>query len=73
MTWPTSNGARLGRFWLTNRAVVSREYLRSLTRGEVRCTVTGQDTYGRTLARCVSDGADLNKAMVWSGMTKQYK
>jgi endonuclease YncB( thermonuclease family) len=53
--------------------VASRDYLRSLTRGEVRCTVTGRDAYGRALARCVSDGVDLNKAMLRAGMAARRK
>ena len=55
------------------RAVSSRDYLWSLTRGEVRCTVTGRDAYGRALARCVSDGVDLNRAMLRAGMARRYR
>lgn len=54
------------------RAVASRGYLRSLTRGEVRCTVDGLDRYGRSLARCTSGGVDVNRAMVRAGMAVQY-
>ena len=55
------------------RAVASRDFLRSLTRGEVRCTVTGRDAYGRALARCMSDGVDLNTAMLRAGMARRYR
>lgn len=65
---------RVIRPFLANKPCGGVEGIPALTHArEVRCTVTGQDTYGWTLARCVSDGAGLNKAMVWSGMTKQYK
>ncbi|WP_374597932.1 thermonuclease family protein [Sphingosinicella sp.] len=55
------------------RAAASRDFLRALTRGEVRCTVTGRDAYGRALARCVSDGVDLNRAMLRAGMARRYR
>lgn len=54
-------------------AIRSRDYLRSLARGEVRCSVVGRDRYGRALGRCSSAGVDLNRAMVRAGMAKRYK
>lgn len=54
------------------RAVASRDYLRSLTRGEVRCTVEVRDRYGRALARCSAGGVDLNAAMVRAGHARRY-
>lgn len=54
------------------RAVVSRDYLRSLTRGEVRCTVEARDRYGRALARCNAGGVDLSAAMIEAGHAKPY-
>ena len=54
-------------------AIRSRDYLRSLTRGEVRCSVVGRDRYGRALGRCSSDGIDLNRAMVRAGMATRHR
>lgn len=54
-------------------AIRSRDYLRSLTRGEVRCSVVGRDRYGRALGRCLSAGVVLSRAMVRAGMAKRYK
>lgn len=54
------------------RALASRDYLRSLTRGEVRCAVEARDAYARALARCSAAGVDLNAAMVEAGYAKPY-
>jgi len=54
------------------RAIASRDYLRSLTRGEVRCTVEAQDRYGRALARCSAGGTDLSAAMIEAGHAEAY-
>lgn len=54
------------------RAIASRDYLQSLTRGKVRCETVSRDAYARVLARCWSGGVDLNAAMVEAGHAKPY-
>lgn len=54
------------------RAIASRDHLRSLTRGEVRCESVSRDRYARVLARCWSGSVDLNAAMVEAGHAKPY-
>jgi len=54
------------------RAIASRDYLRGLTRGEVRCTVEARDRYGRALARCNAGGVDLGEAMIKAGMALRH-
>ena len=53
-------------------ALASRDYLRSLTRGEVRCRIEARDRYGRALAKCQSAGVDLGKAMIAAGMALRH-
>lgn len=54
------------------RAIASRNYLRSLTRGEVRCESVSRDAYARVLARCTAGDVDLNAAMIEAGHAKPY-
>lgn len=53
-------------------ALASRDYLRSLTRVEVRCSVEARDRYGRALARCQAGGVDIGEAMIKAAMARRY-
>lgn len=41
-------------------------------RGEVFCTASGQDAYGRALARCTVDGVDVAEELVRQGLAVAY-
>ena len=46
----------------------SRRFLAEIIlRQDVDCRPTGRDTYGRTLAQCSVDGADLGRSLVGAG------
>lgn len=48
---------------------VSREQLRALIGGgDVSCTTSGKDRYGRFLGRCMTDGRDLGARLVSEGL-----
>lgn len=55
---------RSGRSCVAGDPLASRDYLISLTRGEVICEPVETDHYGRTIARCTAGGRDLSCAMV---------
>ena len=48
-------------------AAATAELLRLTAGRPVRCEPSGLDKYGRTLARCLVDGRDINAEMVRSG------
>ncbi len=54
---------RTGRRCTPGDPYASRDYLKAISRGEVRCYALNQDTYGRTIARCTSAQGDLSCAM----------
>jgi endonuclease YncB( thermonuclease family) len=58
---------RPGRQCVVGDPHAARAYLVSLTRTTVECRPQGQDRYGRTLARCSANGADLSCAMIQAG------
>lgn len=58
---------RPGRRCVDGDPEAAKSYLESLTRGRVTCRPVSTDHYGRTVARCESDGRDLSCAMVEGG------
>lgn len=44
-----------------------------VTGKEVRCVPTGEDAYGRTVARCSSGAVDVNRAMVAQGYAVAFR
>lgn len=58
---------RAGRACVEGDPYAAKAYLVSMTRGEVKCLAEGLDNYGRTLARCSVNGADLSCAMIAGG------
>lgn len=58
---------RAGRRCVEGDPHAAKDYLESLTRGPVMCRHVTTDHYGRTIARCESDGRDLSCAMVEAG------
>lgn len=58
---------RPGRRCVEGDPEAAKSYLESLTRGRVTCRPVSTDHYGRTVARCESDGRDLSCAMVEGG------
>ena len=64
---------RSGTSWQCGKAAA--EQLAKLVTGrEIRCTPTGTDTFGRTLARCSTVlGTDVNRTMVASGYAVAFR
>jgi endonuclease YncB( thermonuclease family) len=63
---------REGREWACGRAAA--EALAELVAGgELRCSFEDRDAYGRALAVCTRDGADINAAMVERGLALAYR
>lgn len=59
---------RPGRQCTPGDPYASRDHLAELTAGrKVLCEAVDRDHYGRTIARCTADGADLSCAMVRDG------
>ena len=46
---------------------------RLVTGKEVRCVPTGQDAFGRTVARCTAGAVDVNRVMVATGMAVAFR
>lgn len=44
-----------------------------VTGREVRCVPTGQDTFGRTVARCTAGTVDVNRVMVSLGLAVAFR
>ena len=44
-----------------------------VTGREVRCVPTGQDTFGRTVARCTAGTVDVNRVMVSMGLAVAFR
>ena len=44
-----------------------------VTGKEVRCVPTGQDAFGRTVARCTAGSVDVNRVMVATGMAVAFR
>lgn len=64
--------SRQGQSWPCGAA--ASEQLGSKVSGfEVRCTPTGTDRHGRTVARCRTGDTDLNRYMVASGYALAYR
>jgi endonuclease YncB( thermonuclease family) len=57
--WPCGQAARAALIRLTEG-------------GTVTCRVSGRDRYGRTLAACAAEGADLAAALVSAGWALAY-
>ncbi|NWH07990.1 MAG: thermonuclease family protein [Alphaproteobacteria bacterium] len=62
---------RKGRRCTPGYPFASRDRLKALTRGQVRCVALDTDYYGRTVARCDGREGDLSCAMVASGSAVQ--
>lgn len=45
----------------------ARKFLHAVSRGSVTCIPDGEDSYGRTIARCSKGNKDLSCAMIRSG------
>lgn len=58
---------RKGRRCTAGDPFASKKYLRSISRSAVMCHAIEMDSYGRTVARCESEGQDLSCAMVKAG------
>jgi endonuclease YncB( thermonuclease family) len=58
---------RPGRHCVQGDAFAARDHLGSLASGYVTCRAAELDHYGRTVAFCEAEGADLSCAMVKSG------
>jgi endonuclease YncB( thermonuclease family) len=57
--------------WACGRA--AHERLKQLVaRSDVRCEAQGRDRYGRTLARCSADGADIGETLVREGLAVDF-
>ena len=68
----TAGHCRRGRVCTQGDGEASKRALAQLIAGRaVRCTATGADSYGRTLARCSADQIDLSCAMVTSGFAAE--
>lgn len=62
-----------GRACAPGDPIAARDYLRSLTRGMIKCRATSIDKYGRTIGRCESDRGDLSCVMIVGGhAAKRY-
>lgn len=44
-----------------------------VTGKEVRCVPTGEDAFGRTVARCTAGSVDVNRVMVATGMAVAFR
>jgi endonuclease YncB( thermonuclease family) len=55
---------RAGRSCTPGDPVASRDYLRNLSGGQVKCRPIETDRYGRTVALCEAGGKDLSCAMI---------
>jgi micrococcal nuclease len=55
-------------------AQAAKSRLHSLTRGQVTCTPAGnkRDRYGRTVARCWSNGIDVGAQLIREGLACRY-
>ncbi len=61
------SSCRPGRECTPGDPYAARDYLAQLARDGISCSTTGQDRYGRTLARCTAKGVDLLCAMIKAG------
>jgi endonuclease YncB( thermonuclease family) len=62
---------RPGRSCTAGDPIASRDYLRSISSGQVTCRPIETDSYGRTVALCDASGVDLSCAMVASNHAVQ--
>lgn len=56
-----------GRACTPGNPYAARDALRQLTRGNITCTRSGTDRYGRTIAECFAGGVNIECAMVADG------
>lgn len=62
---------RSGRRCVEGDPYAAKSYLKKITRGAVTCNRIATDHYGRTIARCESQGRDLSCAMLASGLAER--
>ncbi len=53
-------------------AIPARRRLLALTSGRITCTEAGRSSYGRMVARCEADGADLGGVLVREGLARDW-
>lgn len=64
--------SRGGETWACGKA--ASEHLAKLITGrEIRCDPKGTDTFGRVLAKCSTEGLDVNRAMVAAGLAVAFR
>lgn len=64
----TRGGAR----WACGQEAAT-QLAKLVTGKEVRCVPTGQDAFGRTVARCTAGSVDVNRVMVATGMAVAFR
>ncbi len=64
----TLNGGQ----WACGQAAAT-QLAKLVTGKELRCMPTGQDAYGRTVARCTAGSIDVNRAMVAAGYAVAFR
>ena len=63
---------RGGQDWACGQEAADR-LSRLVTGRDVNCTSTGTDRFGRTLARCMVGGTDINRTMVATGYAVAFR
>ncbi len=64
--------SRNGAQWACGQEAAT-QLAKLVTGKEVRCVPTGEDAYGRTVARCTAGPIDVNRAMVAAGMAVAFR